>query len=330
MINHLAQTSRIAAAAWLPWVLLAIENLTGEGSRRSRWKWTALGALFITLQFLAGEPQMLVFTALVSIPCAIHALLRCGSLRKKLIFAYSAGLMVLCGVLFCLIEFLPARELLSYSERSDPGPLFFDTFSLPPWQLPALIFPYFFGGAMFPPYHVPYWGKEIPVIMSGYVGMIAWLLAMVSTKVVEPDDRTRIWLWIGIAIVSLFLAFGGYLPWGLNHLLYRIPGYSAFRGLYRHQFEFTFAMAILAGLGMNQLASRSASRFLLRATGAMLAIVLTVATLYRFFSKQLASVDPLPANVNSFSNPEFLIPPASFLLSVALLWWFKTEKTKLF
>jgi hypothetical protein len=341
MINHLAQTSRIAAAAWLPWVLLAIENLSRRQSGRAQWKWTALGALFIVLQFLAGEPQMMVFTALVAAPCALHAFLRCTGRAAKVRFLFSVVVMLVCGVLFCLIEFLPARELLAQSERSDPGPLFFDTFSLPPWQLPALIFPYFFGGAMFAPYRVPYWGRELPVIMSGYVGMLTWLLALVAvfarrtrravmqtrdgevTTIIDDsadrsdrEARSRIWLWVGIAAGSLLLAFGGYLPFELNHLLYRVPGYSVFRGLYRHQFEFTFAMAMLAGLGMNQLRRKT----LLQATMAMSAIVAAVVILYRFFGERLANADPRPATANAFGNPEFLIPLACFVLSLAALW----------
>jgi hypothetical protein len=338
MINHLAQTSRIAAAAWLPWVLLAIENLS-RGERP--WKWTALGALFIALQFLAGEPQMMVFTALVSAPCALHGLLRCETRAAKGRFLVSIGVMLVCGILFCLPELLPARELLAQSERSDPGPLFFDTYSLPPWQLPALIFPYFFGGALLGPYQVPYWGKELPVIMSAYVGMLTWLLALtallsgeargavirvhesdVTTGTSDDPDRARVRLWLCIALGSLVLAFGGYLPFELNHLLYRVPGYSAFRGLYRHQFEFTFAMAMLAGFGANRIASGRALR---RGAMAMAGLVAVVAILYRFSGARLASVQPLPATAASLRNPEFWVPLVCFLLSLAALWWFRLD-----
>src|SRR5262245_11757343 len=38
MIAHMGHTSRIAAAAWLPWILLAVENLYC----RLKWRWVAL------------------------------------------------------------------------------------------------------------------------------------------------------------------------------------------------------------------------------------------------------------------------------------------------
>lgn len=371
MINHLAQTSRIAAAAWLPWVLLAIENLAAASTIRSAVKWTALGALFIALQFFAGEPQMMVFTALVSAPVAVTALVRIPSRTARFRFLLLAGLMVFCAVLFCLIELLPARELLSFSERNDPGPLFFDSYSFPPWQLPGLIFPYFFGGAMFPPYRTAYWGVEIPAIMAGYVGALTWLLALTALlsgrsigvkKKIYPHEERQIWapsthrapwysfvdqipflkvfrrldseaemernpdwpricLWFGVAIFSLTLAFGGYLPFEINHYLYRIPGYSVFRGLYRHQFEFTFAIAMLAGFGVNRLAGADARSVLRRGLIATAALVTATALSYRLIGDRLATIIPRPAGAASVLAPEFLIPIAFYLLSAAALWF---------
>ncbi|MGH9799593.1 MAG: hypothetical protein ACRD82_04450, partial [Blastocatellia bacterium] len=61
MVAHAGHTSRIAAAIWLPWILLAIENLY----LRLSWRWIALGAAFIALQLFAGEPQMNFYTILV-------------------------------------------------------------------------------------------------------------------------------------------------------------------------------------------------------------------------------------------------------------------------
>jgi hypothetical protein len=339
MIAHLAHTHRITAAAWLPWVLLAVENIARADSLRKAWLWASLGALFIALQFFAGEGQITIFTALVAAPCAVFALARCRDRSARAQIAAAIGVMVICGVLISLVELLPARELLEQSERSDPGPLFFDVASFPPWQSPALIFPYFFGGAMLPPYRVEYWGKEMAAIMCGYVGMLTWLLAFaaifarnrhasgnateVATTKVESDDRARLWLWLGVAVVSMLLAFGGYLPFELNHKLYRIPGYNSFRGLYRHQFEFTFAMAMLAGLGMSRLLRLSkelARRALVHSAVAVALVVIVVAILYRFFAESLASVNPLPARANSLTNPEFLVPLACFVLSLVALW----------
>ncbi|MGE0103613.1 MAG: hypothetical protein AB7H86_22610 [Blastocatellales bacterium] len=317
MINHLSHTSRIAAAAWLPWVLLAIENLAGAVDWRGAWRWTALGALFIALQYLAGEPQMLVFTALTALPCAVYAFLRIADRQARSRFAVSILVMGAAAILISLVQLLPSIELLGQSERSDPGPAFFDTFSFPPWQLPALIVPYFFGGAMFGPYKVPYWGRDLAAIMAGYVGMLVWLPGMIA--VLRARTNPRIMLWLGIAIVSLLLAFGGYLPFGINHLLYRIPGYGTFRGLYRHQFELTFALGMLGGLGLTALVEaerRVAARLLSVASLIMAGLMAFAVVLYGFFGERLASGAPS----RSLGNPEILVPVGFLLISMAAIW----------
>jgi len=323
MINHLSHTSRIAAAAWLPWVLLAIENIAGSENWQRAWRWVMLGSLFIALQFFAGEPQMMVFTALVAFPCAWFAVNRAEEHEDLLRAVKALAVMLAVAVSLCLIQLLPSLELLAQSERRDPGAQFFDSYSLPPWQLPALIFPYFFGGALLPPYKVPYWGAEIAAVMSGYVGLLVWLLALIA--LIAGRKNGRVWLWLAIAVIAIVLAFGGHLPFGLNHLLYRVPGYKTFRGLYRHQFEFTFAMAMLAGLGITSLTTLKqeiARRALFFGTMALAVIVAVIVVLYRFFGDKLAAVTPRPPNASSLSNPEFLVPIVFFLLSVAALWFY--------
>jgi len=317
MINHLSHTSRIAAAAWLPWVLLAVENLAGAVDWRGAWRWTVLGALFIALQYLAGEPQMLVFTALTALPCAVFSFLRISGRAARMRFVLSLLVMASAAILISLVQLLPSLELLGQSERSDPGPAFFDTFSFPPWQLPALIVPYFFGGAMFGPYSVPYWGRDLAAIMAGYVGMLVWLPAVIA--VIRARSNPRILLWLGIAIVSLLLAFGGYLPFGINHLLYRIPGYGTFRGLYRHQFELSFALGMLGGLGLTALIEvekRLAAKLLAAASLIMSGLMVLAVVLYGFFGDRLGSWAP----PRSLGNPEILIPVGFLIVSVAALW----------
>ncbi len=339
MINHLSHTSRIGAAAWLPWVLLAIENITRSTSWRMAWRWAALGAAFIALQFVAGEPQMVAFTVLVCAPCTLFALKNCADRTARFRTLVTLAVMIVCGVLMCLPQLLPSLELLAQSERNDPGPQFFDSYSFPPKQLPALIFPYFFGGGMLPPFRLPNWGDAYPAQMAGYVGLLTWLFALIGLlcprKAGESpeaaDARRRMWLWLGIAAVAMILAFGGYLPFELNHLLYRVPGYKAFRGSYRHTFEFTFALGVLGGLGatrLSLLADEFKRRAMMRGTLALTLIVVVVAALYVFFGAKLSSgANPRPANAASLSNPEFFVPILCFLVSVAVLWLYALSQS---
>jgi hypothetical protein len=332
MINHISQTSRIAAAAWLPWVLLALAGCVEAIRKRSKpraWGWVTLGALAIALQFFAGEPQMLLFTALVCGFYCLFVLWQFNERRQRIEFLLLGAALVLIGVLLSQMQLQPSLELLAQSERNDPGAFFFSIYSYPPWQLPALIFPYFFGGAFFSPYHTEYWGRDIAGIMCGYVGLLAWLFIFVALLQARRD--WRVWLWVSVAVVAIVLSFGGYLPFGLNEWLYRVPGYKTFRGLYRHQYELTFALAMLASIGATRLAEtelttrRKAVRLAIAAFGA---IVLFVALLFRFFAQRLAS-QPLPPNATSLTNPEALIPLTFFALSALALWFYAAKPSSI-
>ncbi len=149
MIAHMGHTSRIAAAAWLPWVLLATERLYQQVS----WRWIALGALFFGLQLIAGEPQMSVYTALTAGAYVLFSSLFRPPESRRWRFPAATAAMVICGVLLAAIAWEPARELVRQSGRAKLTYEFFSSFSMPPRQVVSLIFPYFFGGAVSKPLH---------------------------------------------------------------------------------------------------------------------------------------------------------------------------------
>ena len=247
LVIHMGQVSRMAAAAWLPWVLLAVENLC----RRPSWRWIALGAAFIALQFFAGEPQMSFYTALVAtayLACRLVVNVRVSPPWTR-IAALAA--MASAGLLIAAVQLLPAVELQQQGGRLSISYEYFSQYSMPARQLVGLIFPYFFGGASLPPQSASVLGKWDVAVTSGYTGMAAMLLALVA--LLATGRRRVAVFWSAIAAVALVLAMGTYLPYGLNHQLYRLPVYNLFRGSARHLLEFDFAVAVLAGLGMTRL-----------------------------------------------------------------------------
>ena len=79
-------------------------------------------------------------------------------------------------------------------------------------------------------------------------GLLLALVALSAARNLLEASRL-VWFWALVAALALPLALGDQLPFGINHLLYRIPVYNLFRGSYRHMHEFTFAASVLAGLG---------------------------------------------------------------------------------
>src|SRR5262245_1947231 len=325
MIVHVGHTSRIAAAAWMPWVLWAIEDLAVQVGPRG----ITLGAIIIALQVLAGEPQMSVYTVLVAAGYGLFRLCMHNLSGRRIKFLAANMMMGGCGVLLSAPLLLPALELLQQGERASLSYEDFASYSLPPKQLVSFLFPYFFGGAARPPYPYDYWGAWNPGITCGYVGMAAILLALVS--LLHSRRNLLVWFWGITAIVALFLSFGDYLPLDINHLLYRLPGYNKFRGPYRSQVIYTFSVAVLAGWGLHAWinASREKAKHLLRCANALLAFpVIITALAYLFFHHSFqfpnlqltGNVTPKPQQIFSLFDPSAVYPLFFFFLTSALFW----------
>ncbi|MDQ3009743.1 MAG: YfhO family protein, partial [Acidobacteriota bacterium] len=330
MMAHAGHTSRIAAAAWLPWILLAIEHLYW----RMSWRWVALGAAFIALQLFAGEPQMNFYTILVCGAFAVFSLTVRQRQETRKRFLTGLAVMCVCGLLLSMIQLLPERELLQMGERSGISYEYFSGYSFPPSQIFTFIFPFFFGGAVSWPYKVEYWGGPTLDELCGYFGLVTLLLALVALVGNRFANRQRalIWFWFGVALVSLILSFGGFLPFGLNHLLHRTPVYNLFRASGRHLYEFTFSLSVLAGLGVNYLAQTDrerAKRALKLAAIAFVALVAATLIVYRFASGAMAiGADGVRRpGFNSLANPEAFIPVLFVLLSLATVWFYARRQT---
>lgn len=326
MVMSMGQTSNIASAAWLSWVLLAVERLYQQVS----WRWIALGAIFIALQFFAGVPQMTWHTVLVGGGYFLFSAVIRAKRQPRARFVLGVTAMAVCGALMSAIQLLPLLELQQQGGRAKIGYEYFAAFSFPPRQILALIFPYFFGGAYLRPYSIPYWGESGSYVTCGYVGILALLLGCIA--VIGLRRQSIVWFWIGIALLSLILSFGDHLPFGLNHWLYQIPVYNLFRASFRHMFEFTFACAALAGLGANHISQadwKQSSRTLRIGVTVLAAVVLFTLLLYVFGGQLLLPNASRPALSNSAANPEVLVPLFSFVIGVTALWYYSSRRTKL-
>jgi 4-amino-4-deoxy-L-arabinose transferase-like glycosyltransferase len=314
MSAHLGHTNRVAAAAWLPWVLLAIEQLYLS----LRWRWVALGAVFIALQLFAGEPQMTFYTVLVAGAYGLFSLTLREERELRHRFLFGAVAMSICGALLSAIQLIPERELLQQGERADISYEYFSSFSFPPQHLLQQIFPYFFGGGGM------YWGKWNTTEVAGYVGMLTMILGLIVLigRRVERKRDHLAWFWAICAVVALALAFGSYLPFGIHRFLHTVPVYNLFRSSGRHLLEFDFALAVLAALGATWAARKDnplARRVTLIGIGVMGAVVAFTAICYRYLADWFVMDLPVSANAKSFTNPELVVPVAFFVSGAIVL-----------
>lgn len=309
LVMSLGQTANITTAAWLPWILLVVEKLYQRPSRQ----WVALGAICIALQFFAGVPQMTWHTIITGGGYFFFSLFVRDHSASRTRFALNAGMMSILGVLLSMIQLLPLRELQQASGRARLSYEQFAEFSFPIKQVWSLIIPFVFGGATMPPYHVPYTGEAGIFVTCGYVGLLVLMLAFVA--VIGARQEQLVWFWAVAALAALLLSFGSYLPFQLNQLLFKLPVYQLFRASYRHMFEFTFALAVLAGLGLDWLLRQDAlKRRSVWLKGCVLIGLLFVAAVAT--SGEVAQT--------GWARPELLIPCVCLLASggaLGLLVW---------
>jgi hypothetical protein len=326
MISHLEQVNYIAAVAWLPWLLLMVEKVYRSTSWGETWRWVSLGAVVISLHVFAGLPQATMQIAMVCGSYFLFSLFvredRSREWRDRRRFMIAIAIMALCGILLSAIQLLPAKELQAQGERSSIPYESFAAFSMPPRRLLSFVIPYFFGGAMQPIYRVGGWDHWwLHKYIHGYLGMIPLLLSMIT--LIALKTRRIVWFWTGVAVVALFLCFGDYLPFDINRLLYRVPVYNLFRGPYRHTCEFSFALAVLAGIGMDsirRLDNLRLKRALLYSSTIIATLVLGAVVIYRFFANHLGALAPPPPGGTRFNNPELFVPLILLGLSIGVLW----------
>lgn len=320
MMAHIEPTNIIATAVYLPWILLAIERLR----QQVNWRWIVLGSLFLTLQIIAGHPQPTFYSFLVATAYAVFSLFARAEPKQRRRFAAALAMVAVCGLLLSAVQWLPAMELQRQGERAQVSYEFFSGFAMPPRRLLTLIFPFFFGGYAQPPYRIPFWDSWWETKwVCGYAGLLGLLLGLIA--LLRARRNRLVWFWAGVAAVSLGLAMGPHLPFGINSLLYRIPGLNLFRCSYRHLYEFSFALAALAGIGANSLARlepQQAKRTARRAALLLTALVAGTTLMYCFSLNRLGTLTPPPVNAGSLANAEAYLPLIFFVLSLAALWFY--------
>ena len=140
-----------------------------------------------------------------------------------------AGLMSLAiGAILAV----PLGEFVSLSTRANLSLAQSTALRLPPAYLLNALAPEYAGW--------PEW--------QVYAGVVVLFLALATL----PSRAPGLWFWVGVAIFSLILALGNLTPiYGLMSML--VPGFGQLRVPPRSLFISSFALAMLAGMGLDQI-----------------------------------------------------------------------------
>jgi hypothetical protein len=245
-VEHINQLSVLI---WLPLLFwLFYLSYAGRGLL-----YPLLTGLVIGVQFLAGHAQA-SYINLVALGCyALYLSLNHGTdglrlhwrslhvARRVLRGLGLFGAVALMGGGLVAFQLLPTYELSSLSIRG--GGLSYRqavSFSLPPESLALSLLPSF-EDSPFSEY-------------VAYVGVVPLLLALLG--IWRRGRKQQAPFFIALSILGFFLALGVYNPF--YFVLYRlVPGFSLFRAPARWLYLYAFGVAVLAGLGIEELASRT-------------------------------------------------------------------------
>lgn len=239
-LNH-----HFAGAAWMPWVLVALDRALRRGTVSSA---AGLG-LVAGLQILAGSGDMSLATAALGAGWLLHYC--CSGVQPPMRslgrVARLAGVAAAFGVALAAAQLLPTLALVNSSPRAALDPATNLYWSVHPLSLLDVVvdravadFPMNSGIRA-----VLFEGRQ-PLLVSLYLGLPGVLLGLFALAA-PASRRTAWWILAGVAAALLF-ALGRHAP--LAPLLVKLPLLSLFRYPAKAMIPASLLWALLVGLGV--------------------------------------------------------------------------------
>ena len=219
-----------------------------RGIRDGRhWAWGGI-AIVVGLAVLSPHPQLLQYMLLTCGAFALYLALADhegqGKLARNVALSRLglAAAAVGVGFLIGAVQYLPVLEYVPYSPRAGgKGWEHAISYSMPIEELFDTYLPQFSGILE------EYWGRNGIHFHSEYLGAATLLLAFAGF-VGDVGRKGFRRFWIGVLLVSVLWALGGYTPF--YHIVYAIiPGTKFFRAPSTMLMVVALAVAVLAALG---------------------------------------------------------------------------------
>ena len=272
VVAYMEFLSALTTAAWGPlvvWRALVVVDRLSDDVPDHAWLarvWRNRGAisilaLVLAVQYLAGHPEMVMHTWLLT---GMFLIVQCISRRNATTFKAAAATTIIAGALAAVVvlpQFLLSVELIQQSNRAvtiDPQ---LDVASASPKQFLGLLLPF----AMGRPGYGNYWAPTIFEFWIGtcYVGILPLLLAGLAASVFRrkgsPEYSLHKQLFvtlIAILGVGVFMSLGQFTPL-YSFVFSYVPGFDRIRWPSKYLLWVLYSLALLGALGY-QVASFSA------------------------------------------------------------------------
>jgi hypothetical protein len=309
--------------AWLPWILWAVDRDLEHASRRR----FACVAAFVALQIVSGEP--VTMTATVALAAAYAAVSVGGGWSSAIRAAARVVLAVILAAVASAVQLVP---MMLAARTSPRGLMRVDNFwSLHPlWLINALL-PHVLGDALALfdrdlPWMRPLNSNRDPFFYSLYLGPVVLLLSVLGFR---AASRTRRWLWGGVIVVGLVLAFGGYTPIYVA-VQQLVPVVRSFRFPVKFLLFAAFALAALVAAAVDAPTDAASRRTTLVTGSAVVVVLLALVSLVkvvpfvgaRFFydlATRVGVADPVAGAAFLFGSVPYTTLRVLAVMVVALL-----------
>jgi hypothetical protein len=304
--------------ALFPWI--AFFFLRGLGS----WKHALVAGVLLGTMYLGGHPQStLYFTFALGI-IAVYSLVKMmrSETERKLdwITVLRAAIPVVIGLGIFAIQLMPSNELAVLSRRevmtfdkSVEGSLSFG-------NLMTLVLPHLFGLTdAARDSQVPYWNGAYYLSWETaiYIGILPLFFALVAMLV---RGQKFMALFAGLALFALLFSLGDHFV--LYRIFFSLPFFSKLRTPARMMMVFSFAMSVLAGMGLSQAlrSSMREKRTVIYAIAGLIALIWLLPMIGAVTARSFLSSAPPEANASiSWSAGQAAFPVLAMLV-IAVLW----------
>ena len=265
---------KLFVSALLPLALWLLVRGVRDGRM---WAW-GMFAIVVGLAALSPHPQLLQYMLLTSGAFALYVAFaedRSGErlyrtvAMQRLAFALGA---VVVGMAIGGIQYVPVREYVAWSSRIARDYGFATSYSFPLIELFNIYLPQFTGG----PLNGTYWGPNLIHFHSEYIGGPILMLASAAFGGQSRRGFRRFWL--GVLGVAFIWMLGGSTPF--FRIIYEVvPGTKFFRAPSTIIYVFSFALSVLAAMGMERVLTKSVNPKLVYgwlAAGAAIALLALV------------------------------------------------------
>jgi hypothetical protein len=287
----------MCAFAWAPLLFLAIDGMLARPSLG----WSLLGMFAAAMQMLSGAPQYVFCTAVAA---ALYCALGLARTPQRMRPVFGLAGIVLGAVALAAVQlFTSFQEWQEMVRGAGTDYAFAAKFSFPPENFLTFLAPYCFGDMK----TVTYWGRAFLWEMCVFVSITG--LAMAVAGVVWGGRSARRSLLVMVALLFV-LALGAHTP--LFKLLHHwVPGFDKFRGSSKFIFPAFAFLALLAGIGLNELLKgRRPPRWLVvSVVGVGCALLVAAAWVHNSSSNDLHGTAWRRLMLALRSSQESLLPP---------------------